>query len=75
MSNVHVVYWSGTGNTQAMAMAIADGAKEAGVEVTVWNVDEENMEELKTAKAFAIGCPSMGAEQLEEARLRMSKGS
>lgn len=56
-------------------MAIADGAKEAGAEVTVWNVDEENMEELKTAKAFAIGCPSMGAEQLEEARLRMSKGS
>lgn len=69
MSNVYVVYWSGTGNTQAMAMAIADGAKEAGAEVTVWNVDEVNMEELKTAKAFAIGCPSMGAEQLEEASM------
>lgn len=69
MSNVYVVYWSGTGNTQAMAMAIADGAKEAGAEVTVWNVDEANMEELKKAKAFAIGCPSMGAEQLEEASM------
>ena len=47
MSNVYVVYWSGTGNTQEMAMAIADGAKENGAEVTVWNVDEADIEELK----------------------------
>ena len=44
MSNVYVVYWSGTGNTQEMAMAIADGAKENGAEVTVWNVDEADIE-------------------------------
>ena len=69
MSNVYVVYWSGTGNTQEMAMAIADGAKENGAEVTVWNVDEADIEELKKAKALALGCPSMGAEQLEEASI------
>ena len=69
MSNVYVVYWSGTGNTQEMAMAIADGAKENGAEVTVWNVDEADIEELKKAKALALGCPSMGAEQLEEASM------
>lgn len=67
MSNVYVVYWSGTGNTQEMA--IADGAKENGAEVTVWNVDEADIEELKKAKALALGCPSMGAEQLEEASM------
>lgn len=43
MSNVYVVYWSGTGNTQEMAMAIADGAKENGAEVTVWNVDGKRL--------------------------------
>ncbi len=52
-----------------MAMAIADGAKENGAEVTVWNVDEADIEELKKAKALALGCPSMGAEQLEEASM------
>ena len=74
MSNVYVVYWSGTGNTQEMAMAIADGAKENGAEVTVWNVDEADIEELKKAKALALGCPSMGAEQLEEASMEPFMG-
>ena len=69
MSKVYGVFWSGTGNTQEMAMAIADGAKENGAEVTVWNVDEADIEELKKAKALALGCPSMGAEQLEEASM------
>ena len=69
MSNLYVVYWSGTENTQEMAMAIADGAKENGAQVTVWNVDEADIEELKKAKALALGCPSMGAEQLEEASM------
>ena len=35
MSKVAVVYWSGTGNTQAMADLVAEGAKEAGAEVDV----------------------------------------
>ena len=30
MSKVAVVYWSGTGNTQAMADLVAEGAKDAG---------------------------------------------
>ena len=36
MSKVAVVYWSSTGNTESMANAVADGAKEAGAEVTVF---------------------------------------
>ena len=30
MSKIAVVYWSGTGNTEQMANAVAEGAKEAG---------------------------------------------
>lgn len=35
MSKVAVVYWSGTGNTETMANAVAEGAKGAGAEVDV----------------------------------------
>ena len=35
MSKVAVVYWSGTGNTETMAMAVAEGAKGKGAEVSV----------------------------------------
>ena len=33
MSSIAVIYWSMTGNTQAMAEAIAKGAREAGAQV------------------------------------------
>ena len=35
MSKVAVVYWSGTGNTEAMAAAVAEGAREKGAEVSL----------------------------------------
>lgn len=66
MSKVNIVYWSGTGNTEAMANFIAQGVKEAGGEAVLLPVSAANAEELKKEKAFALGCPSMGAEQLEE---------
>ena len=36
MSKVAVVFWSGTGNTEAMAEKVAEGAKTAGAEVSVF---------------------------------------
>lgn len=66
MSKVSIVFWSGTGNTAAMAEFIAQGVAEAGAEAVLIPVNEANAEELKNEKAFALGCPSMGAEQLEE---------
>ncbi|MDY5023440.1 MAG: flavodoxin, partial [Blautia sp.] len=36
MSKVAVVFWSGSGNTEAMAVAVAEGARAAGAEVTVF---------------------------------------
>ena len=66
MEKVYVVYWSQTGNTQAMAEAIGEGIKAAGKEPVVTEVGSASLEDLKNAKAFALGCPAMGAEVLEE---------
>ncbi|MCR5691525.1 MAG: flavodoxin [Eubacterium sp.] len=66
---VQVVYWSGGGNTQAMAEAVAEGIKEAGKEAEVVEVSSASMDELQNATAFAMGCPSMGVEVLEEGEM------
>lgn len=69
MSKVYVVYWSGTGNTMAMASAVAEGAREKGADVQLWSVEEADINALMDAKAIALGCPSMGSEQLEESSM------
>ena len=69
MSKVAVVYWSGTGNTEAMADAVADGIRKAGKEADVVFVGDASIDELKSAKVFALGCPAMGAEVLEEGEM------
>ncbi len=69
MSKISVVYWSGTGNTQAMAEAIAKGITAAGKEADCVSVSEASIEVLKAQPAFALGCPAMGAEVLEEAEM------
>lgn len=66
MSKIAVVYWSGTGNTQAMANAVAEGAKDKGADVSVFSCDEFTASKMDDFDAVAFGCPSMGAEQLEE---------
>ena len=66
MSKAAVVYWSGTGNTQAMAELVAAGVTEAGAEVAVMTSAEFHAAMMDEYDAIAFGCPSMGAEQLEE---------
>ena len=66
MSKVAVVYWSGTGNTEAMANAMAEGAKEAGAAVDLLSVDEFNADKLADFDGVLFGCPAMGNEVLEE---------
>ncbi len=66
MKNVAIIYWSGTGNTQKMAEAVAKGAKTDGVTVSVIDVLEATKEDVLKADAIALGCPSMGSEELEE---------
>lgn len=67
--SVSVVYWSGTGNTQVMAEAVAKGIEEAGKAANLVPVDQADGNALLSEKAFALGCPSMGAEELEEAEM------
>ena len=66
MSKVAVVYWSGTGNTEAMAAAVPDGAKEKGAEVSVLTASEFSPEAADGFDGIAFGCPAMGSEVLEE---------
>ena len=69
MSKVSIVYWSGTGNTAMMAGSIADGVAAAGGEAELITVDQASVDALKDASVIALGCPSMGAEQLEETQM------
>lgn len=67
--NVPVVYWSGTGNTRAMAGAVAEGIRSAGAEPILMEVADADVAVLVSEVVFALGCPSMGAEQLEETEM------
>ncbi len=69
MSEVIVAFWTGTGNTAEMAEYVAEGIREGGAEAKVVSVDDISAADLKDAKAFALGCPSMGVEQLEESTM------
>lgn len=66
MSKVAVVYWSGTGNTAAMAGAVEEGAKKRGAEVSVFGPEKFTADMVSEYDGIAFGCPAMGAEVLEE---------
>ena len=67
MSKVAVVYWTGTGNTEAMANAVVEGAKDAGAEVVdLIFSDDFGPDKLDNYDSIAFGCPAMGDEVLEE---------
>lgn len=63
---VSIVYWSGTGNTQAMAEAIREGVLGTGAEVVLKSVDQASESDVLDADVALFGCPSMGDEVLEE---------
>ena len=66
MSKVAVVFWSGTGNTEAMADAVAQGARGAGASVDVLGPSDFDASKVAAYDGIAFGCPAMGAEVLEE---------
>ena len=69
MSKIIVAYWSQTGNTEAMANAVGEGIVAAGGEAAVIPVSAASVDELKNAASFALGCPAMGSEVLEESEM------
>ena len=66
MSKIKVVYWSSTGNTEAMAEAIARGIESAGGEAQLLEEDNVSASDFSDDQVFALGCPAMGAEELED---------
>ena len=66
MSKVAVVFWSGTGNTEAMAKAVEEGIKSVGAEAVVVAPSAFDASKVSEFDAIAFGCPAMGDEVLEE---------
>ena len=70
MNKIAVVLWTGTGNTELMANEVAAGAREAGAEVSVFNTSAFKVESANEFDKFALGCPAMGAEELEDSEFQ-----
>lgn len=69
MKDIYVIYWSGTGNTEAMAKAVGEGIESGGGHPVVMEVGNANPQMLGDASVFALGCPAMGNEELEEGEM------
>ena len=65
MSHIAVVYWSGTGHTEAMAQAVAKAAN-----VDLFTASEFSGAQVSAYDAIAFDCPAMGAEVLEESEFQ-----
>lgn len=63
---IAVVYWSSTGNTEAMAQAVAEGARKAGASAELFTATEFDGGKVDAFDAIAFGCPAMGAEEMED---------
>ena len=70
MSKTAVVFWSATGNTEAMADAVKEGAAQAGAEVSVFSASDFSADKAAEFDSIAFGCPAMGDEVLEEDEFR-----
>ena len=66
MSKAAVVYWSGTGNTKAMAKAVLRGAQDAGASAELFSVSSFDAAKAAAYDGIAFGCPAMGSESLED---------
>ena len=66
MSKVEVIYWSGTGNTEIMAEAVGEGIESRGVTVSLKEVADATLNDVREADAVVLGSPSMGNEELAE---------
>ena len=66
MKKAAVIYWSGTGNTEAMANAVLDGMKNAGADAVLLTASDVDASAVGGYNAVALGCPAMGSEVLED---------
>jgi len=61
-----IIYWSGTGNTEAMANLILEGVKEAGAVGELINISTTDVDSIANEEVVVLGCPCMGDEELED---------
>lgn len=66
MAQVVIAYWSASGNTEAMAAMVAKGVEAAGGTAKVVEMEQISASDLEKEAVFALGCPAMGDEVLEE---------
>ena len=66
MKKAAVIYWSGTGNTEAMANAVLEGMKSAGADAVLLTASDVDASAVGGYDAVALGCPAMGSEVLED---------
>ena len=64
---VEIAYWSGTGNTEAMASEIEAAVKAAGADVESVRFEDTTVDDVAGKDVILLGCPAMGAEELEDA--------
>jgi flavodoxin short chain len=69
MDKVYVIFWTQGGNTGQMAQAVGDGVTAEGKEVVYLQPGQANIDDLKDLPGFAMGCPAMGDEVLEESEM------
>ena len=65
MSKIAVVYWSQTGHTQMMAEAVAQACG-----ADLFTASEFDADKAAAYDAIAMGCPAMGAEELEDSEFQ-----
>lgn len=66
MKKTAVVYWSQTGNTEQMAKAVAEGAAQAGAQVSLLTSAQFSADQTGDFDRLAFGCPAAGSEQLDD---------
>lgn len=65
MSKIAIIYWSSTGNTEAMANSIKKGIENAGASADMFSVSNFSAN-IDDYDKIALGCPAMGSEELED---------
>ncbi len=69
MTDIKIVYWSGTYNTKTMAELIRDGIETAGKTASLLKVSEASKEEALLADILVLGSPAMGDEVIQQSEM------
>ena len=67
---IAIIYWSGTGNTELMALNVKKGIENAGGDADIFSVSSFDAGNINNYSKIALGCPAMGSEVLEESEFQ-----